>query len=230
MTPSAFDPAEVSALAEHVREGAEAGGSRSVAGLRPLRRQVSRQVEGWSGEACLALAGVLLERERGVPRWFTYELVHHHADALDLLDAERLRRLGAGLSSWGDVDPFACYLGGVAWRRGQIGDAEVLAWARSESRWWRRVALVSTVPLNNRARGGTGDATRTLMICDALIGDRDDLVVKACSWALRELAVRDPVAVAGYLAEHGEVLPARVVREVRRKLETGRKNPGSATR
>ena len=68
-------------------------------------------------------------------------------------------------------------------------------------RWWRRAALVSTVPLNLRAAGGTGDTSRTLAICEQLAADRDDMVVKALSWALRELSVRwDPDAVRAFLA------------------------------
>ena len=51
-------------------------------------------------------------------------------------------------------------------------------------------------------------------------------MIKALSWALRELAVREPEAVVLYLRENDEVLAPRVKREVRNKLETGLKNPG----
>jgi hypothetical protein len=89
----------------------------------------------------------------------------------------------------------------------------------------QRSPLVSSVPLNSPARGGRGDVERTLAICDAVRADRDDMVVKACSWALRELAMRDRVAVQKYLERRVDELPARVLREVRYKLETGLKNP-----
>ena len=52
------------------------------------------------------------------------------------------------------------------------------------------------------------------------------MVVKALSWALRELAVRDPEAVRAFLQEQGDGLAARIRREVRAKLDTGRKRPG----
>jgi 3-methyladenine DNA glycosylase AlkD len=84
------------------------------------------------------------------------------------------------------------------------------------------------VPLNNRARGATspaGDAIRTLVVCRALAADRADMVVKALSWALRELARRDPQAVKAFMAEQGEALAPRVRREVGNKLRTGLKNP-----
>jgi 3-methyladenine DNA glycosylase AlkD len=129
------------------------------------------------------------------------------------------------MAHWGDVDCFACFIGGRAWRCGRISDAAVRAWTRSEDWCWRRAALVSTVPLNSRAQGGAGDASRTLDICARLVSDRHDLVVKALSWALRELGKRQPGAVRRFLAKHREELAPRVIREVRNKLETGRKNP-----
>jgi 3-methyladenine DNA glycosylase AlkD len=52
------------------------------------------------------------------------------------------------------------------------------------------------------------------------------MVVKAMSWALRELAKRDPHAVRAFLSTHGQRAAARVRREVTNKLTTGRKSPG----
>jgi 3-methyladenine DNA glycosylase AlkD len=58
-----------------------------------------------------------------------------------------------------------------------------------------------------------------------LAPDRDPMVVKALSWALRELAKREPAAVRAYLAANAARLPALVRREVGNKLATGLKNP-----
>ncbi|MFC1707543.1 DNA alkylation repair protein, partial [Planctomycetota bacterium] len=118
-----------------------------------------------------------------------------------------------------------CYLSGLAWREGHISNKVVHGWARSKDRWWRRAALVSTVPLNMRSRGGSGDTKRTLAVCRFLIDDRDDMVVKAMSWALRALIGHDRTAVVQFLQQHESRLAARVLREVRNKLTTGRKNP-----
>jgi 3-methyladenine DNA glycosylase AlkD len=107
-----------------------------------------------------------------------------------------------------------------------LSDATVEKWSRSRDRWQRRLALVCTVPLNSKSRGGIGDTKRTLRICEALMDDRDDMVVKALSWALRELGKRDHEAVRRFLAQHTGRLAARVRREVMNKLTTGRKNPG----
>ncbi len=163
--------------------------------------------------------------ETPTPSWVAFELVHFHPASLSGLGEGELSALGSSLRSWGEVDAFACYLSGPAWREGQVSDQWIEAWTRSDDRYLRRAALVSTVPLNSKAKGGRGDAARTLSVCDLLRSDRDDLVVKALSWALRELAVRDASAVARYVRENERSLAPRVRREVRNKLETGLKNP-----
>ncbi len=113
---------------------------------------------------------------------------------------------------------------GWVWREGQITNEDVLKWPNSENRWERRDAVVSTVPLNLKARGGTGDAKRTLMVCEKVVDDRDDMVVKALSWALRELSKSDKVAVQQFLDKYSSKLAARVKKEVTTKLLTGKKN------
>jgi 3-methyladenine DNA glycosylase AlkD len=100
----------------------------------------------------------------------------------------------------------------------------VHAWAASPDGCWRRAALVSTVALNAKARGGGGDTPRTLALCEELVADRDAMVVKALSWALRALAGADAAAVRAFLEAHRAELAPRVRREVESKLTSGRKS------
>jgi 3-methyladenine DNA glycosylase AlkD len=206
----------VSSLAALTRPTTEA--------IRNVRRRFSSQLAEAPAQLIVALA-LQLVRHAAVPRFVAYELILYHPQALLSLKARSLENLGAGNNSWGEVDAFACYLAGPAWRERQVSDALITRWASSGDRWWRRTAVVSTVALNNKARGGSGDTGRTLMICKIVIADRDDMVVKALSWALRELSKRDPESVRTFLREHEGVLAARVVREVNSKLKTGLKNP-----
>jgi 3-methyladenine DNA glycosylase AlkD len=195
--------------------------------VRDVRREFSKRLANTSPQIVIALSlGLLrLGRPGFEYRFVAYELVCHHKAALRSLGEEKLELLGRGISSWGDVDTFACYLAGPAWREHQVPDVLIHRWARSEDRWWRRAALVCTVALNNKARGGSGDTARTLEVCRILVSDRDDMVVKAMSWSLRELIRRDPQAVRAFLEEYKNVLAPRVLREVRAKLTTGLKNP-----
>jgi 3-methyladenine DNA glycosylase AlkD len=191
-----------------------------VGEVRRLRRDVSRELRQAPGPDVLAVALALVDRRR----WVAYELVYHHPAARAGLGEAEVVRLGRGLDGWVAVDTFGRYVSGPAWGRRQIGDDLVRSWTRSEDRWWRRAALVSAAMLNLRAAGGTGDTDRTLDICERLVADRDDMVVKAMSWALRSLVVWDPDAVRGFLATHGTEVAARARRETTHKLETGLKS------
>jgi 3-methyladenine DNA glycosylase AlkD len=193
--------------------------------VRDLRRHYTRQLKTAAPGEMLQLALSLLAGPDFIWRFVAYELLANHKAALANLRQRELEQLGVNLDRWEAVDTFACYLAGPAWRERQIADRVVHGWARSPDRWWRRTALVCTVALNNKARGGQGDAARTLGVCRLLVTDRDDMVVKAMSWALRELAKRDTAAARAFVEEHQDRLAARVLREVGNKLRTGLKNP-----
>lgn len=188
---------------------------------RAVLRRYSRMLREAEPQFILDVARALLKEHR----WLAYELIAGHRAAFQSIGEAEVEEFGQGINSWSSVDSFARTLAGPAWLGGQISDGLIRKWACSEDRWWRRAALVSTVALNVRSRGGYGDVGRTLEICRMLVSDRDDMVVKAMSWALRELIVHDADAVRGFLNEYEDVLAGRVKREVRNKLTTGLKNP-----
>lgn len=193
--------------------------------VRSLRRQFTRHLAQAEADVVIEIGRRLLMKRNFLYRFFAYELISHHEQALHSLRKGELIEFAGTLSSWGEVDIFALYLAGPCWREGQMADGVIEGWARSKDKWWRRTALVCTVALNNKTRGGGGDSKRTLKICRLLASDRDDMVVKAQSWALRELAKRDPKAVRDFLSEQESMLASRVLREVRNKLMTGLKTP-----
>jgi len=190
---------------------------------RAIRRKYSRMLWQADPEFVLEVSKTLLG-EYG-HRWIAYELIASHQVTFRCIGEAELEELGRGIDSWWAVDSFARTLAGPAWLRGQVSDEVIARWARSEDRWWRRAALVSTVALNVRSHGGKGDVERTLEVCRLLVDDHDDMVVKAMSWALRELVVHDAEAVAEFLGKYDDALAARVKREVRNKLTTGLKHP-----
>lgn len=196
-----------------------------VTPLRKVVRRLTRQFEASPAEDVLDLVRALLDTEIHEVRQVAFELVGGRADIVVALDGPAVEALGAGNDNWASVDGFCVYISGQAWRRGRVKDSDVRRWAASDDRWWRRTALVSTVPLNMKSRGGSGDATRTLDICRRLATDKDPMVAKGLSWALRSLVPVDPQSVRDFLDEHGEGLPSLVRREVTNKLDTGTKNP-----
>jgi len=193
---------------------------RDTPSIRTIRKALSAELRHAPARDVVAIGEALAQN---TPRWLGLEIITKHRAALASLALKDVERLGL-LDSWYAVDAYGIYISGPAWRDGQIGIAAVKRWAKSRDFWWRRAALVSTVPLNAKSHGNGYRTEDTLAICTMLIDDREDMVVKALSWALRVLASRNPGAVRAFIEKHDDRLAARVKRECRLKLTTGKKN------
>lgn len=214
---------DVDRILRAINSEIDAPSVRNVPDARRIRKKYSRALKNEEPELILELARRFVRQRKY--RWIGYELLASKKEAFGMLGETEVEELGEGIDSWSTVDTFARIISGPAWLAGQITDERIVRWARSEDLWWRRAALVSTVALNMRSQGGKGDVVRTLKICKMLVDDHEDMVVKAMSWALRELAVHSPEAVRGFLKTHESCLASRVKREVDNKLVTGLKNP-----
>ena len=139
----------------------------NTASVRAMRREFSVEIKHQAPDSVVDLALHLLDEESGVLRFVAYELVCHHKLAFAQLTADDLLKLGKGLDSWSSVDCFGMYLSGPMWAQGSVSDKEIAAWARSEDRWWRRAALVSTVALSRR--GGADDLVKVARVCTLLV-------------------------------------------------------------
>ncbi len=213
----------IDVMVSAVRRTLVASPPRNVPAWRVLRRQWSKALRDRSAADVIELA----ERVLDVEPWgrvTAYELLSVHPAALSALTAPSLRRLGTGLADWASTDSFACLVAGPAWREGHVSSTLIREWLASRDRWLRRAAVVCTVALNVRARGGRGDPKRTLAVLRRVVDDHDDMVVKAVSWALRSLVEWDRKGVEEFVRTHDARLAARIKREVGTKLRTGKKN------
>ncbi len=198
-----------------------------MAAIADVRAKARERARGFRkdprGLAQEAITLALTEREQ-----LAFELCRAMPRAVLTMTAPEVEKLLPSLHDWKSTDCFGSFVSGVAWREGVLTDRHIEKWARSRELWTRRAALVSTVPLNLNARGSTaprGEPERTLRVCAMLVDDREDRIVKALSWALRVLAMKNPESVRAFVAEHEPRLAARVLRETRNKLRTGLKNP-----
>jgi 3-methyladenine DNA glycosylase AlkD len=197
----------------------------AVPATRKLVAELKRRMKLATGSEAHALVRAIVGQNTLEGRNTAYLFLHAHPRGMATLNRKVIEELGRGIDNWTSVDTLGCYVAGVAWREGQLSDATLRAWAKSRDRWWRRLALVCTVALNLASRGGRGDPERTLMICKLLVRDHDDMVLKAMSWALRSLGVREPGVVQDFLDQNDDSLHRRVLREVVNKLEFGLKTP-----
>jgi 3-methyladenine DNA glycosylase AlkD len=189
--------------------------------LRARRRDISRTLRDTPAADVLRLAR---QAEGQLPqehKWVAYELIRFHPGAFAAIGVAEIEDFAARTASWFAVDGLGTILTGALWAKGQLPDALFDAWSGSKNRWLRRSALVATVGRN----AVRPDPERTFALCLRLADDRDDMVEKAVSWALRWLAQKDRAVVEAFWAAQADRFRPRVRREVSHKLSTGRKTP-----
>jgi len=172
----------------------------------------------------IELCKALVARDVFECQVLAFEMIGRDKKLLNALKYKDLAALGRNLDNWASVDHYSVGIFGVLWGMGVVQDRHIDTLLDSDNFWDRRVAVVSTVALNLKSRGGTGDTSRTIAVCERVVDDHHDMIQKALSWALRELSKRDRDAVYSFLDRFGNRLANRVVREVNHKLEFGTKN------
>ena len=193
---------------------------RKAAPIHDLVGRMHRELKGSDPQDVVGLAEQLVGASF-TGRTLAYLLLGRGWGSAAGIRTRRIEALGAGIASWHHSDVFCSGVAGPAWREGRLSDAAVRRWTRNDDELWRRNALVSTISLNLRSWGGSGDVERTIDVCSRLVADRDPVVQKALSWALRTLIAVDREAVERFLSGHD--VAARVRRETRSKLDTGTK-------
>jgi 3-methyladenine DNA glycosylase AlkD len=193
--------------------------------LRFIMKAARKELQSADASHVLALGLELVRQGSLEARQLGYELVAGHKATMATLTVKQLEELGEGNDNWASVDSFSCMITGILWLRGQLSDGTFEKWVRSDNLWWRRTAVVSTTPLNQKSKGGTGDFQRTLAMVGPVQHEKHPMIWKAVSWALRNLVQWDKDRVAAYVDANEATLPAPVKREVRKKIATGVKNP-----
>lgn len=95
----------------------------------------------------------------------------------------------------------------------------LIKFSKSRSLWQRRVSIILTFALIR-----AGDLEPTLIISEALLKDKEDLIHKAVGWMLRELGKKDVMLLRSFLANHSHEMPRTMLRYAIEKLpETERK-------
>jgi 3-methyladenine DNA glycosylase AlkD len=89
----------------------------------------------------------------------------------------------------------------------------LLKFSKSKSLWQRRVSIILTFALIR-----AGDLEPTIIISEALLKDREDLIHKAVGWMLRELGKKDVMLLRGFLKQHSHEMPRTMLRYSIEKL------------
>ncbi|MEN8201045.1 MAG: DNA alkylation repair protein [Bacteroidota bacterium] len=192
--------------------------------IKTLLKELKELHASWTPKQWIELCKTLVAKDIFECQVLAYELIGRDRKLLNSLSYADLEALWRNLDNWASVDHFTVGIYGVLWGKGVVKDEHIDALLKSDNFWNRRIAVVSTVALNLKSRGGTGDTPRTLAVCAKVVDDHHDMIQKALSWALRELSKRDRNAVGEFLERNNSHLAKRVIREVTHKLDFGTKN------
>jgi 3-methyladenine DNA glycosylase AlkD len=192
--------------------------------IKAVIREIRERYKDMTGREWITLCKALVDQGVFECHAVAFELIGRNRKLLGALTYEDLAGLGRNLDNWATVDHYSVGIYGVLWGKGVVKDRHIDQLLQSGNPWNRRVAVVSTVALNLKSRGGEGDTVRTLSVCERVVDDHHDMIQKALSWALRELSKRDREAVAEFMERYSRRMARRVVREVNHKLEFGTKN------
>ena len=110
------------------------------------------------------------------------------------------------INNWDIVDVSAPWMGVYLL---EIDDPMplLIKFSKSKSLWQRRVSIILTFALIR-----AGELEPTLIISEALLKDKEDLIHKAVGWMLREMVKKEVMLFRGFLKQHSHEMPRTMLR------------------
>jgi 3-methyladenine DNA glycosylase AlkD len=110
------------------------------------------------------------------------------------------------INNWDIVDVSAPWMGVYLL---EIDDPMplLIKFSKSKSLWQRRVSIILTFALIR-----AGELEPTLIISEALLKDKENLIHKAVGWMLREMGKKDVMLLRGFLKQHSHEMPRTMLR------------------
>lgn len=137
----------------------------------------------------------------------------------------RLKNWVPLISDWAVADGTAIIVTSSLLEKNLISLDDLLFLKNHGNLFGRRIYITSMVlPI----RKENCDIGLFLSELEYFIKDKDKYIYKAISWVLREGTRKFKPQIAVFLEQHSKELHSLVVREVRNKLETGKKNPAKS--
>jgi len=110
------------------------------------------------------------------------------------------------INNWDIVDVSAPWMG-VYLTEVEDPMPLLIRFSKSKSLWQRRVSIILTFALIR-----AGDLEPTIIISEALLKDKEDLIHKAVGWMLREMGKKDVMLLRGFLKQHSHEMPRTMLR------------------
>lgn len=193
------------------------------ANIKMIIKQLKEKTKTRTASEKLDIAKELIDAGIFESQQIAFEYIGRDKKVLKEMTRQDFLAFNKNMDNWIFVDTYSVLLSGYAWRENILSTDYIKKLLQSQDHWQRRIAVVSTIALNQTSHGGTGDTKRTLEICSIAVDDHHDMINKAMSWALRELSKKDREAVVNFMKKYDSRLHSRVKREVKNKLITGKK-------
>ncbi len=116
------------------------------------------------------------------------------------------------INNWDLVDLSAPQISGLYHERRSRD--QLYKWAKSNLLWERRISVLSTFWYIKKSSFDDAFA-----IIELLLGDKEDLMHKACGWMLREIGKRDEPILEEFLKKHYTKLPRTALRYAIERFE-----------
>lgn len=149
------------------------------------------------------------------------EIINKRSALLDRTILANIKKWIPSMSDWAVADGIAITLTSRLLKEGLIEMKDIDFLKKHSNVFGRRIYIVSMVlPL----RSIDCDIRSFLSETENFIPERDKYIYKAISWVLREGTRHFQKEISAFVEKHSWDLHSSVVREVRNKLETGKKN------
>jgi len=215
---AAADPVRAAGAMRYFKTGpGEYGeGDRFIGVTTPQQRKLSRDFRAMT----LEQVEILLNDPIHEARSLALQILVLRYERGDEAERQRvfdlyLKNLGR-VDNWDLVDGSAPYIVGPHLKDRDRGLLDELA--ASPVIWRRRVAVLATFHFIR-----AGELGPTLALCDRLMGDRHDLMHKACGWMLREAMKRDRKLVEDWLIARTPAIPRTTLRYAIERLPPDRR-------
>jgi 3-methyladenine DNA glycosylase AlkD len=136
-------------------------------------------------------------------------------DLMRAADADWLIGLVRQADTWAHVDWLATkVIGGLLAREPTLA-SKLDRWARAESFWVRRTALLA---LHDALLHGTGSFQHFARLAAGMLAEGEFFIRKAIGWVLRSASTRTPALTIGFVEQHAREMSGLSFREAIRRL------------
>jgi len=185
---------EIEPLAQEISLGFEKLRGSEEENFVALLEQFGNRITDLDREKLVAFVKYLV-RKNQLPQAITFSLVRDHRAVIEGLPVNDLKEISAELKELAGTDAFTLYLVGPAYLKKRYNMWMVNRWVRSRNPLHQRVALLSTISVDNLETLNPLLVNNALERCRKLIASTEPIVINARLWVIAALKEKQPAAL-----------------------------------